>query len=576
MQDKQRPATAEVAPRTADEAASRLARLEAERDAALAALRACEEQIADDLADSRRLQELSTRLYREESIDALYEEIVDAAVAIMGAQFGSMQLLHPGRGEGGELELLTHRGFTAHAATHWRWVGVGSQGTCGRALRGQARALIDDVEACPILVHSPELAVFRDAGIRAVQTTPLHARDGRLLGMLSTHWAQPHRPEARELALMDALARQAADLIERRQAEAALRDAAARDAFRVALSDAMRPLSDPETVQRVVTRLLADYLGVDRALYGEVLADGDTVLVATDACRNDAVSVAGVHSILAYGRYASEALLQRRPLVECDVLAQPRVDDDERAQHLAIGARAHVNVPLFRSGRLAAVVSVHQAAPRDWTADEVALVTEVAERTWAAVQRARAEHALREQGALLQSVFAAAPIGVYTVDADFRISMVNAVARPAFARIPDEVVGRDFAEVARLLREPAVADEVIGAFRHTLASGEPWLVPEHARPNPQSGAAEYFEWRADRMAASAWRASSATSRRRCAPGRWSRTAATRCARPTVARTSSSPRSRTNCATRWRRCATACTSCACATCRPIRSWRSCRR
>ena len=39
---------------------------------------------------------------------------------------------------------------------------------------------------------------------------------------------------------------------------------------------------------------------------------------------------------------------------------------------------------------------VHQAEPRQWREDEVTLVQEVAERTWAAVLRARAETALRE------------------------------------------------------------------------------------------------------------------------------------------------------------------------------------
>jgi GAF domain-containing protein len=347
------------------------------------------------VADTRRLQQISTGLIRGDDLGALYEDILDAAVAIMRAQFGSMQLLHPQRGAGGELELLTHRGFSPRAAAHWRWVGCGSPGTCGRALGSGARAIISDVETCPLLAGSEDLAVFRDTGIRAMQTTPLRARDGRLLGMLSTHWAQPWTPAERELALLDVVARQVADLVEHQQAAAALRQAAARDAFRVALTDALRPLTDPAEVQAVVTRQLAEHLDVDRALYGEVLADGDTVLVEADACRGGAASVAGAHSIRSYGDYASEALLQGRPLVEPDVLQQPRANEAERARHIAIGARAHIDAPLFKDGRIAAVLSVHQAAPREWRADEVALVVEVAERAWAAVQRARAELAQR-------------------------------------------------------------------------------------------------------------------------------------------------------------------------------------
>ena len=45
-----------------------------------------------------------------------------------------------------------------------------------------------------------------------------------MLGMISSHWRQPHTPSERDLRLLDILARQAADLIERKQAEQALRE----------------------------------------------------------------------------------------------------------------------------------------------------------------------------------------------------------------------------------------------------------------------------------------------------------------------------------------------------------------
>src|SRR5262249_50995902 len=44
------------------------------------------------------------------------------------------------------------------------------------------------------------------------------------VGVTSTHWREVHQPSERELRLFDVLARQAADLIERRLAEEARRD----------------------------------------------------------------------------------------------------------------------------------------------------------------------------------------------------------------------------------------------------------------------------------------------------------------------------------------------------------------
>ena len=57
-----------------------------------------------------------------------------------------------------------------------------------------------------------------------MQSTPLLSRTGQMLGMISTHWREPHQPSERSLALLDVLARQAADLIERSQAEERLRE----------------------------------------------------------------------------------------------------------------------------------------------------------------------------------------------------------------------------------------------------------------------------------------------------------------------------------------------------------------
>src|SRR5215469_5724901 len=62
------------------------------------------------------------------------------------------------------------------------------------------------------------------AGVRAVQSTPLISRSGAIIGMFSTHYKLPHRPDDRILQLLDLLARHAADMIERAQTEAALKE----------------------------------------------------------------------------------------------------------------------------------------------------------------------------------------------------------------------------------------------------------------------------------------------------------------------------------------------------------------
>jgi len=68
-----------------------------------------------------------------------------------------------------------------------------------------------------------DLHAYRKSGIRWVQSTPLMSRSGQLLGMISTHWREPHRPPEKAFQPLDVLARQAADLIERAGIGAALR-----------------------------------------------------------------------------------------------------------------------------------------------------------------------------------------------------------------------------------------------------------------------------------------------------------------------------------------------------------------
>jgi light-regulated signal transduction histidine kinase (bacteriophytochrome) len=61
------------------------------------------------------------------------------------------------------------------------------------------------------------------AGAFSVQSTPFITRSGRLLGMFSTHYKAPRSFDERNLRLLDMLAQQAADLIERQSAEQELR-----------------------------------------------------------------------------------------------------------------------------------------------------------------------------------------------------------------------------------------------------------------------------------------------------------------------------------------------------------------
>ncbi|MDB6025223.1 MAG: multi-sensor signal transduction histidine kinase [Verrucomicrobiales bacterium] len=114
-------------------------------------------------------------------------------------------------------------------------------------------------------------------------------------------------------------------------------------------------------------------------------------------------------------------------------------------------------------------------------------------------ERKRAADALHQRTQQFETLLNEAPLGVYLVDSEFRIRQVNPVALPVFGNIPD-LLGRDFNEVIHTLWPRDYADEVILRFRHTLETGEPYIVPERIEQRADRKVREYYHWQISRIA----------------------------------------------------------------------------
>lgn len=193
------------------------------------------------------------------------------------------------------------------------------------------------------------------------------------------------------------------DVTIRKRAEATERANAIRQAFLLALTDAMRASLDAVAIERAATRLLAEHLQADRAFYGEARDDG-TFVVQSDYVRHGP-SVAGVHSLDDYPP-VGEILRSGESFVVNDILAAPEVSPEVGARFASFGVGSQIAVPLLRGGRLVAALMVNQASPRVWTAIEVSLVQETAARTWGEIARARSESALRDSEEQLRAAHA--------------------------------------------------------------------------------------------------------------------------------------------------------------------------
>lgn len=138
------------------------------------------------------LVQMTQRLHRCSTFEETIQTILDDAIALQGAEYGNVQLP-----VGDKLVIAVQRGLPEAFLQTFRRVGKDDGCACGRALRHGAPVVITDVE------QDEEYAAFRGdartAGYRAVQTTPLVTRDDRLLGLVSTHFAEVHQPTPIEM-----------------------------------------------------------------------------------------------------------------------------------------------------------------------------------------------------------------------------------------------------------------------------------------------------------------------------------------------------------------------------------------
>lgn len=186
---------------------------------------ASQRQLEAELDDARLVHDISSALINEGVVSDFYKKLVEAAALVMRSDFASMQRFDP---EQGALQLIAHHGFNEEAQAFWQWVWPLRATSCGQALHRKERFVVPDFEAWPLAEGSEDLAAFRAGGVRAAQSTPLLSRDGKLVGMISTHWTRPHQPSQRDLRLLEIIARQAADLIERNASAQALQAQAER------------------------------------------------------------------------------------------------------------------------------------------------------------------------------------------------------------------------------------------------------------------------------------------------------------------------------------------------------------
>ena len=276
--------------------------------------------------------------------------------------------------------------------------------------RGQA-VVFDDGGADPRVTDGG--AALDSISARALINLPL-IEQGKVVALLFVNNATPRHWSDSDIALVREVAERVRTATERARATVALRRNAERLRFLDALNGEVAKVTGADEVLAVTTRMTAQHLKVANCAYADMDADQDGFIIRGDWSEPGMASIVGHYSLADFGKLAVQELGARRPLIINDNLTE--IPPEEAATFQAIGIGATICMPLVKEGRLTALMAVHHRGPHVWTEEELETVREVTERSWAHVERVRAEAELRESEGRFRNIADNTPMMMWVTD----------------------------------------------------------------------------------------------------------------------------------------------------------------
>ncbi|MCL6710987.1 PAS domain S-box protein [Pseudomonas sp. R2.Fl] len=258
----------------------------------------------------------------------------------------------------------------------------------------------------------------------------------------------------------------------------------------LALEDGIRRIRDAREVMAFAAAHLARHLRVDRVCYAEMDKAGERFTLQVESGNGRLPPLEGLRRLDEFGDFVGESMRGGGTLSCDDTQSIQGLSPQQRRAYRDSGIRAHISVSLVGDTDAPAILAVHHAEPRIWTAAEQALVRDVGERTSASVLRTRVAVELRRSEARFRQLFESIDQGFCIIDVlfdadghawDYRFIEING----AFARHTGlaDVVGRTAREVVadlegswyELYGEVALTGQPRRFEKQTLGMGGRWF-----------------------------------------------------------------------------------------------------
>lgn len=188
------------------------------------------------------------------------------------------------------------------------------------------------------------------------------------------------------------------------------------------LNDTLRSIADAVEIEEKVTALALGYFKADRCYYASI--EGEDAIVLRDAKKEGLSSVAGRYPINSFAIF-KKVVDEGVPFVVDDAHSTPILDEALREICQQLQVISFIDIPVIKNGKAVGIFCLVQSKPRKWTETEVQMVVDTAERTWAAVERAKAEETVQQSAARFRTLADAVPQIIWTNDAAGKADYFN-------------------------------------------------------------------------------------------------------------------------------------------------------